>query len=49
MDLFLRRIDLLQNKLGPDFVALAHALKDIDSESADGQELAKCQKRRLGS
>lgn len=34
-----KKIDLLQNKLGPDFVALAHALKDIDSESPDGQEL----------
>jgi putative heme degradation protein len=34
-----QQIDLLQKKLGPDFVALAHALKDIDSESPDGQEL----------
>jgi hypothetical protein len=34
------KIDLLQNKLGPDFVALVHALEGIDPESPDGQELA---------
>ena len=34
------KIDLLQNKLGPDFVGLVHALEGIDPESPDGQELA---------
>jgi hypothetical protein len=34
-----RKIDLLQKKLGPDFVALAHALEDIDPETPDGREL----------
>ena len=34
------KIDLLQSKLGPDFVALVHALEGIDPESPDGQELA---------
>jgi hypothetical protein len=33
------KIDLLQNKLGPDFAALVHALEGIDPESPDGQEL----------
>ena len=30
----------LQKKLGPDHVALVHALKDVDPESPHGQELA---------
>jgi hypothetical protein len=30
----------LQKKLGPDHAALIHALKDIDPETPDGQELA---------
>jgi len=34
------KIDLLQKKLGPDYVALVHALEDVDPESPDGQELA---------
>jgi hypothetical protein len=35
-------IDLsrLQKKLGPDHAALIHALKDIDPETPNGQELA---------
>jgi len=35
-----QKIDLLQKKLGPDFVALVHALENIDPESSDGHELA---------
>jgi hypothetical protein len=37
-----KRLDLsrLQKKLGPDHVALVHALKDVDPESPHGQELA---------
>jgi len=37
-----KRMDLsrLQKKLGPDHVALIHALKDVDPESLHGQELA---------
>jgi hypothetical protein len=37
-----KRMDLsrLQKKLGPDHVALIHALKDVDLESPHGQELA---------
>ena len=35
-----KKIDLLQNKLGPNFVALAHALDDINPDSPDGQELS---------
>ena len=36
------RMDLswLQKKLGPDHVPLIHALKDVDPESPQGQELA---------
>jgi hypothetical protein len=34
------QIDLLQKKLGPDFVALAHALDNINPDSPDGQELS---------
>ena len=34
------KIDLLQSKLGPDFVALVHEREGIDPESPDGQELA---------
>ena len=30
----------LQKKLGPDHVPLIHALKDVDPESPQGQELA---------
>ncbi len=33
-------LSLLQKKLGPHHVALIHALKDVDSESPHGQELA---------
>ena len=37
-----KRLDLsrLQKKLGPEHVALVHALKDVDPESPNGQELA---------
>jgi hypothetical protein len=35
-----RQIDLLQKKLGLDFVALVQALEKIDPNSPDGQELA---------
>jgi len=35
-----QNIDQLQKKLGPDFVALAHALDHVDPESPDGKELA---------
>ncbi len=37
-----KRLDLsrLQKKLGPEHVALVHALKDVDPESPHGQELA---------
>ena len=35
-----QQIDLLQKKLGPDFVALVHALEDVDPDSPDGQELS---------
>jgi hypothetical protein len=36
-----RKMDLsrLQKKLGPDHVALIHALRDVDPESLHGQEL----------
>ena len=34
------KIDLLQKKLGPDFVALVHTLEGIDPELPDGQEIA---------
>lgn len=36
-----KRMDLsrLQKRLGPDHVALIHALKDVDPESPYGQEL----------
>jgi hypothetical protein len=35
-----QQIDLLQKKLGSDFVALVQALEKIDPNSPDGQELA---------
>jgi hypothetical protein len=37
-----KRMDLsqLRKKLGPDHVALIHALRDVDPESPDGKELA---------
>src|SRR5215831_13796469 len=35
-----QKIDLLQKKLGSDFVAVVHALDDIDPNSPDGQELS---------
>jgi hypothetical protein len=31
---------VLQKKLGPDFVAVVHALDDINPDSSDGQELS---------
>jgi len=33
-------LSLLQKRLGPDHVALIHALKDIEPESPHGRELA---------
>jgi len=35
----LQRIDQLQKKLGPEFVALENILNDVDLKSADGQEV----------
>jgi len=34
-----QKIDALGSKLGPEFVALADALKNIDPNSQDGQEI----------
>jgi hypothetical protein len=34
-----KRIDQLQEKLGPEFVALENILNDVDLKSADGQEV----------
>ena len=36
----LQRIDQLQKKLGPEFVALENMLNDVDLKSPDGQEIA---------
>jgi hypothetical protein len=36
----LQRIDQLQKKLGPEFVALENILNDVDLKSPDGQEIA---------
>jgi hypothetical protein len=36
----LKRIDQLQKKLGPEFVALENILNDVDLKSPDGQEIA---------
>jgi hypothetical protein len=35
-----KRIDQLQEKLGPEFVALENILNDIDLKSPDGREIA---------
>jgi hypothetical protein len=35
-----KRIDQLQEKLGPEFVALENILSDIDLKSPDGREIA---------
>jgi len=35
-----QKIDLLQKKLGSDFVAVVHALDDVNPDSPDGQELS---------
>jgi hypothetical protein len=35
-----QRIDQLQKKLGPEFVALENILADIDLKSPDGREIA---------
>ena len=35
-----QKIDLLQKRLVPDFVALVHALDDINPDSPDGKELS---------
>ena len=35
-----QQIDVMQKKLGPDFVAVVHALDDINPDSSDGQELS---------
>jgi hypothetical protein len=35
-----QRVDLLQQKLGPEFVVLENILADIDLKSPDGREIA---------
>jgi hypothetical protein len=35
-----KRIDQLQEKLGPEFVALENILNDVDLKSPDGREIA---------
>jgi hypothetical protein len=35
-----RRIDQLEEKLGPEFVALVHGLSDVDPDSRDAMEIS---------
>ena len=34
-----QKVDNLQKKLGPEYLALLEALKDVDPDSKDGQEI----------
>jgi hypothetical protein len=35
-----QKVDDLQKKLGPEYLAVLEALKDVDPDSKDGQEIA---------